>query len=69
MKAVLDLPLIDGSKRKEIDSKVTEMVAWRWILVPILAVNCVAFGVTLQAWLKQRRSQTTRVSSAGSNEK
>ncbi|KAH9880982.1 hypothetical protein J1614_001475 [Plenodomus biglobosus] len=60
MTAVLDLPLVDGSKRKEINSKVTNMVAWRWMLVPILSVDCVAFSVTLVAWLKQRRSVTSQ---------
>ncbi|KAF2847393.1 hypothetical protein T440DRAFT_492007 [Plenodomus tracheiphilus IPT5] len=69
MKAVLDLPLVDGSKRKEIDSQVTNMAAWRWMLVPILIVDCIAFGVTLMAWLKQRRNVTTRASSANSMEK
>ncbi|KAI8938495.1 hypothetical protein NX059_004385 [Plenodomus lindquistii] len=69
MKAVLDLPLTNGDKRKEIDSKVTNMVAWRWMLVPIFVVDCVAFGVTLMAWLKQRRDVTSRASSANSIEK
>jgi len=69
MKAVLALPWVDGSKRKEVDSKATEMAAWRWMLVPMLVVDCVAFGVTLGAWLKQRRSVTARISSAHSDEK
>lgn len=69
MKAVLDLPLADESKRNEISSKVTNMVAWRWMLLPIFVVDCVALGVTIMAWLRQRRSIATRASSANSIEK
>lgn len=69
MKAVLNLPLVDDSKRKEIEGKVTNMAVWRWMLVPILVVDCIAWSVTLKAWLKQRRSLTTRASSVNSNEK
>ncbi|CBX96038.1 hypothetical protein IAQ61_004863 [Plenodomus lingam] len=64
MTAILQLPLVDGSQRKEISSKVTNMVAWRWMLVAILMVDYVALTVTLIAWLKQRRSVTSRTSSA-----
>ncbi|KAH7065677.1 hypothetical protein BKA63DRAFT_161959 [Paraphoma chrysanthemicola] len=67
-KAVLDLPLVDSDKRDEIDSRVTTMVAWRWMLLPIFIVDIIAFGVTTMAWLKQRKG-TTRASSANSIEK
>jgi hypothetical protein len=68
MKAVLELPLADESKRNEINDKVTNMAAWRWMLLPIFIVDCVAFGVTMMAWLNQRRS-TTRTASSNSIEK
>ncbi|KAF2027191.1 hypothetical protein EK21DRAFT_72579 [Setomelanomma holmii] len=67
-KAVLELPLTDSDKRDEIDSKVTNMVAWRWMLLPIFIVDIIAFGVTTMAWLKQRKG-TTRADSANSIEK
>lgn len=66
-KAVLDLPLADPSKRDEISSKVTNMVAWRWILLPIFIIDIIAFSVTTLAWLRQRRS--ARMASAHSIEK
>ena len=69
MKAMLDLPLADGAKRDEIDSRVIAMVAWRWMLVPIFIVDCVAFGFTMMAWMKQRRRTAIHVSSANSIEK
>jgi hypothetical protein len=61
--AVLELPLAEQGQRDQIDSKVTTMVAWRWMLVPILTTDVIAFGVTTSAWLKQRKSTTTRASS------
>lgn len=68
MKAVLDLLLADASKRNEISDRVTVMEAWRWMLLPILIVDCVAFGVTFVAWLRQRRNATSRTASANSIE-
>ena len=68
-KAVLDLPLADANKRDEIDSKVTNMIAWRWMLIPIFITDVIAFGVTTLAWLRQRRGTTTRAGSANTIEK
>ncbi|KAF2820512.1 hypothetical protein CC86DRAFT_374220 [Ophiobolus disseminans] len=68
-KAVLDLPLADASRHDEIESKVTNMVAWRWMLIPILFADVIAFGVTTAAWRRQRRGSTTRANSANSIEK
>jgi hypothetical protein len=62
-KAVLDLPLADQGKRDQINSKVTNMVAWRWMLIPIFIADVIAFGVTTLAWLKQRKGTTTRAES------
>ncbi|KAJ4375968.1 hypothetical protein N0V83_001248 [Neocucurbitaria cava] len=59
MKAVLDLPLADQGKRDQINSRVTNMVAWRWMLLPLFIVDCVAFGVTVLAWLGQRKGLGT----------
>jgi hypothetical protein len=67
-KAVLDLPFADQDERDEVDSKVTNMVAWRWMLIPIFIVDVIAFGVTMLAWLKQRKG-TTRANSANTIEK
>lgn len=69
MKAVLDLPLADAGKRNEISGRVTNMVAWRWMLLPIFIVDCVALGVTILAWLRQRGSATARTTSTNSIEK
>lgn len=68
-KAVLDLPLANEQQRDEIDSKITKLMAWRWMLVPIFIVDVIAFGVTTFAWLKQRKNSTTRASSANTIEK
>jgi hypothetical protein len=68
-KAVLDLPLADKHMRDEIDSKITNMVTWRWMLVPILAADVIAFGVTTLAWLRQRKGMTARPDSANTVEK
>jgi hypothetical protein len=62
-KAVLELPLAEQGQRDQINSKITSMVAWRWMLLPILITNVIAFGVTTLAWLKQRKRTTTRTSS------
>ncbi|KAH3920367.1 hypothetical protein HBI56_069140 [Parastagonospora nodorum] len=68
-KAVLDLPLADKYMRDEIDSKITNMVTWRWMLVPILAADVIAFGVTTLAWLRQRKGMTARPDSANTVDK
>lgn len=68
-KAVLDLPLADAHKRDEINSKVTNMVAWRWMLIPIFIADVIAFGVTTLAWRRQRKGTTTRANSANTIEK
>lgn len=52
--AILDLPLADMHKRDEIKSKVANMIAWRWMLIPILVANVIAFGITLLTWLRLR---------------
>ncbi|KAF1840168.1 uncharacterized protein K460DRAFT_421161 [Cucurbitaria berberidis CBS 394.84] len=69
MKAVLDLPLADQGKRDQINTRVTNMVAWRWMLLPLFIVDCLAFSVTVAAWLRLRKCTTTRSSSADAIEK
>ncbi|KAH7377680.1 hypothetical protein BKA66DRAFT_513521 [Pyrenochaeta sp. MPI-SDFR-AT-0127] len=64
MKAVLNLPLADGAKRKQINDQVRNMVAWRWMLIPLLIADLGAFGLTVLAWLKQRRNSSIRANSA-----
>ncbi|KAF2677470.1 hypothetical protein K458DRAFT_378389 [Lentithecium fluviatile CBS 122367] len=54
-KAVLDLPLASQQQRDNISSKVTNMVAWRWMLVPIFVADVVAFGVSVVEVLRQRK--------------
>jgi hypothetical protein len=68
-KAVLDLPLANEAKRNDIHDKVTNMVAWRWMLLPVFLVDVVAFGIAMIAWLKQRRGAGPRANSANSIEK
>jgi hypothetical protein len=68
-KAVLDLPLADEAKRNDIHDKVTNMVAWRWMLLPLFLMDVVAFGIATMAWLKQRRGVGPRTDSANSIEK
>ncbi|KAF2464323.1 uncharacterized protein BDR25DRAFT_243041 [Lindgomyces ingoldianus] len=54
-KAVLDLPLADQHQHDKIDSKVTNMVAWRWMLIPIFLVDILAFGISTIEMIKQRK--------------
>ncbi|KAJ4290269.1 hypothetical protein N0V90_010484 [Kalmusia sp. IMI 367209] len=54
-KAVLELPLASEQRRRSISSAVTHMVAWRWILVPILVVDVLTFGITTFEMVRQRR--------------
>lgn len=68
-KAVLDLPLADQSVHNEIEHRVTTMVAWRWMLLVILIADVVAFGLTVTAWLQQRRGVAAGTRSAYSVEK
>lgn len=67
--AVLDLPLANQGQRSAIESRVSVMVAWRWMLLPIFIADIIVSGVTMLAWLKQRNGTTTRVNSANSIEK
>ncbi|KAF2646435.1 hypothetical protein P280DRAFT_464656 [Massarina eburnea CBS 473.64] len=54
-KAVLSLPLADHHQRDTIAGKVTNMVAWRWMLVPIFLVDVLAFGISMMEVVKQRK--------------
>jgi len=60
-KAILDSPLADDGERSEIEGKVTNMVAWRWMLVPLFVVDVGAFGVTVAAWRRLRMGIKERV--------
>lgn len=55
LKAVLNLPMADQGRHNQIQNNVRNMEAWRWMLIPIFFVDVVAFGITLETWLKQRR--------------
>lgn len=68
-RAILDLPLADGAQHAQIKSRVRNMEAWRWILLPLLLVYITASYIVVTTWLRQRRSTTVRASSAGSVEK
>jgi hypothetical protein len=68
-KAVRDLPLADESTRSEIDDKITNMVAWRWMLLVIFIADVVAFSMTMMAWWRQRTSVAAWTGSANSIEK
>lgn len=54
-KAVLDLPLVSQSHRDNISSKVTNMVVWRWMLIPIFLADIVALSVSALEIFKQRK--------------
>lgn len=53
--AVLDLPLVSQSQRDKISSNVTNMVAWRWMLIPIFLTDIVALGLSILEVFKQRK--------------
>jgi hypothetical protein len=67
-KAVLDLPLADVAQHAQIKGRVECMIAWRWMLLPLLIVYITAFSVTAVTWSRQRRDVTVRTSSAHSVE-
>lgn len=54
-KAVLELPLASEQRRHEINSAVTRMVAWRWMLIPIFLVDILTFVITTLEMVRQRR--------------
>lgn len=54
-KAVLDLPLARQDQRDNISDKVRNMVAWRWMLIPIFLADVLAFGVSVVEVLRQRK--------------
>jgi hypothetical protein len=54
-KAVLDLPLARSDQRSHISKNVRNMVAWRWMLIPILLTDMVAFGVSVREMVRQRK--------------
>jgi hypothetical protein len=65
LKAVLELRLADQHMRDEIHSKVSVMVAWRWMLVPIFISEIIACGGTTVAWLRGRKGMATTREDAG----
>ncbi|ORY18135.1 hypothetical protein BCR34DRAFT_473825 [Clohesyomyces aquaticus] len=54
-KAVLDLPLASQDQHDHISSKVTNMVAWRWMLIPIFFADILAFSISTMEMMKQRK--------------
>ncbi|KAF2732627.1 hypothetical protein EJ04DRAFT_469882 [Polyplosphaeria fusca] len=54
-KAVLELPLADNKQRDKIDSNVTNMEAWRWMLIPIFLTDIACFSIALLDHFKQKR--------------
>ena len=59
--AVLELPLASKQHRQSIDSAITRMVAWRWMLVPIFLVDVLTFGITAKEMVRQRRLPRQRM--------
>ncbi|KAF2113949.1 hypothetical protein BDV96DRAFT_495181 [Lophiotrema nucula] len=55
-KAVRDLP-ISKHEHDRISSKITNMVAWRWILIPIFLTDIAAFSASAFEYFKQRRGE------------
>jgi len=64
-KAVLDLPLADGAQHTEIKFRVGCMVAWRWILLPLLLVYITNFCVAAMTWSRRRRDDVLVRTSSG----
>ncbi|KAF2004012.1 hypothetical protein P154DRAFT_427492 [Amniculicola lignicola CBS 123094] len=54
-KAVLDLPLANEHQHNKISSRVNNMVAWRWMLIPIFLTDIAAFGIATWNLIKQRK--------------
>jgi len=53
--AVLDVPMARSNQRNDIVKNVQIMAAWRWMLIPILLVDVVAFGVSMVEVVRQRK--------------
>jgi hypothetical protein len=53
-KAILDTPLMDQQLRDKISSRITNMVAWRWLLIPIFLADIAAFAVSAMEVRTQR---------------
>ncbi|KAF2660282.1 hypothetical protein K491DRAFT_77259 [Lophiostoma macrostomum CBS 122681] len=54
-KAVVDLPMAQESQRDHINSNITNMAAWRWLLIPIFLADILALAFTTLEFLKQRK--------------
>ena len=50
--------MADQNQRDNIKSKITNMLTWRWLLLPILFADIGAFSFTMQEYLKQRNGAT-----------
>ncbi|KAF2251630.1 hypothetical protein BU26DRAFT_529053 [Trematosphaeria pertusa] len=53
--AVLELPMDDHHHHDNIHSKVVNMRAWRWMLIPIFLTDILAFGFTTAELARQRK--------------
>jgi hypothetical protein len=67
-KAVLNLPLADGAQHAEMKTRVGCMVAWRWMLLPLLLVYITTFCATAMTWWRRRSDVTVRANSGHSVE-
>lgn len=57
---MLDTPLADNRQRDEMADRVCCMVVWRWMLVPVLVVDGVAWTVAALAVSRQRNDGLMR---------
>ena len=49
------MPMARSNQRNDIVKNVQIMAAWRWMLIPILLVDVVAFGVSMVEVVRQRK--------------
>lgn len=60
-KAVLDIPLVDESLKTTFKSKIRNMEAWRWLLIPIFLTDIAALALSTIALIGARKETTVNV--------
>lgn len=54
-KAVLDIPLVDESLKATFKSKIRNMEAWRWMLIPIFLTDIASLALAAIALIGARK--------------
>jgi hypothetical protein len=68
-KAVLNIPLVDDSLKRTFKSKIRNMEAWRWMLIPIFLTDVAALALSALALMGARKEKSGNVKHVENAEK